>query len=172
MSQLTKLSKIVLILLVIISNIRGISMTEHVQDVNIQTVNERLQDFSDCESRNPEFSYVHGRPNISAVSGSAGLTSLLISWDVTQVVYAPACADAFEVEFQQVGGGRLSWSEWSAMVGCAPTKSTNQVKFSCKRSLTSQHCSTRIRFRVTPHNSRSSSRVKDKIIISYFLEAI
>ena len=115
---------------------------------------------SDCDTQNPIFSYVHGRPNISAVPGTAGLTAVRISWDVKQVVYAPTCVDAFEVEFQQVGGGRLSWSAWSGMVGCAPTREPVQrEQFSCARRLGGEHCRTRMRFRVMPHNSRSGNMI-------------
>ena len=68
--------------------------------------------------------------------------------------------DAFEVEFQQVGGGRLSWSAWSAMVGCAPTREPVQrEQFSCARRLGGEHCRTRMRFRVMPHNSRSGNMI-------------
>jgi len=112
--------------------------------------------FEDCKTHNPVFSYVHGRPNITAVPGTSGLTAVLISWDVEQVLYAPVCVDAFEVEYQGVGGGRLSWSAWSAMVGCAPTReSLEHTQFSCERRLYPHDCSTRLRVRVLPHNSRS-----------------
>ena len=122
---------------------------------NNESVNKGSEDISDCERQNPIFSYVYGRPNISAVPGSAGLIAVLISWDMKQVLYAPTCVDAFEVEFQQVGGSRLSWSPWSAMVGCAPTREPRErEEFASKRKLEAAHCSTRQRFRVMPHNSR------------------
>ena len=42
------------------------------------------------------------------------------------------------------------------MVGCAPTREpTEKEEFSCVRRLYAEHCSTRLRFRVMPHNSRS-----------------
>jgi hypothetical protein len=48
------------------------------------------------------------------------------------------------------------------MVGCAPTRESLAVtQFSCERRLTSQDCSTRLRVRVLPHNSRSS-QVSDR----------
>jgi len=157
MLKLTKISRNVLVILAIVAITSGISKNDHEEDVKLQSLNRRRRDVSICDTQNPEFSYINGQPNISAVPGTSGLTSLLISWDVNQVIYASSCADAFEVEFQQVGGGRLSWSEWSAMVGCAPTRdSLSKEKFSCKRKLDSQHCRTRIRFRIMPHNSRGS----------------
>ena len=47
--------------------------------------------------------------------------------------------------FQSIGGGRLSWSAWSAMVNCAPTR-RNQTTFTCLKQLNSRLCSSRIRF--------------------------
>ena len=31
--------------------------------------------------------------------------------------------------FQSVGGGRLTWSDWSAMVSCAPTKQEKNLSY-------------------------------------------
>jgi len=112
----------------------------------------------DCAKHNPIFSYVNGRPNVSAVHGTTGIAALKISWDVQQVLFAPSCADAFEVEIAQVGGGRLSWSAWSGMVGCAPTRDIPEKQsFFCHKGLGPQDCSTRLRIRVLAHNSRSQA---------------
>ena len=66
-----------------------------------------------------------------------------------------------------MGGGRLAWSPWSGMVRCAPTREEALAGAyscrsdtllltlgTCRRELTPQHCNTRVRVRVTPHNSR------------------
>ena len=109
----------------------------------------------ECYQQHPVFSYLLGQPKVSPISGRLGLTALDIAWNVDQLAFAGDCADAFEVEFQRVGGGRLSWSAWSAMVGCAPTREDpGQKEFSCLRKLVPEDCSTRIRFRLLPHNSR------------------
>ena len=75
MSKKANISRIVLIALVSLS----IRVTANNSE---DALNNKVQDMSYCDGEKPEFSYVHGRPNISSVSGSAGLTALLISWDV------------------------------------------------------------------------------------------
>jgi len=74
-----------------------------------------------CDRDRPEFSHVRGQPLVSGVKGKSGLTHLHIVWSLGQVLLAADCVDAFEVEFQQVGGGRLAWSQWSGMVSSVKT---------------------------------------------------
>ena len=126
---------------------------------------------SECESEIPEFSQLGGQPLISQVPGHAGLSAVSISWTVDQVLFAPECADAWEVEHQQVGGGRLSWSPWSAMVSCAPYRTSRSLKkFSCSRRLGKEMCGRRMRYRVVAHNSRRLDGVK--VLPSPFQETL
>jgi len=111
-------------------------------------------DQSDCHTGRPEFSHVSGQPKVTPVWGPQAIAGLDISWTLSQVLGSPNCADAFEVEYQTVGAGRLSWSAWSAMVSCAPTRQ-NQTQFSCSKPLTKHHCASRMRFRIIPHNSQN-----------------
>ena len=115
----------------------------------------------ECENETPEFSHLKGSPDISPVIGENGVTEVIISWNDEQIIFAEECADAFEVEHQQVGGGRMKWSEWSAMVGCAPYTLEEGVKhFSCNRRIQREMCARRVRFRVVAHNSRRKGGVK------------
>ena len=65
------------------------------------------------------------------------------------------------MEYQQVGAGRMTWSQWSAMVGCAPFRQhPDQHEFSCHRRLAKEMCGRRVRYRVVAHNSRRLGGVK------------
>ena len=107
--------------------------------VTLVVVVVRTED--DCKTETPEFSYVSGLPSLRTRSDETGVRDLNISWSLAQVIYAPHCADAFEVEYQQVGGGRLTWSQWSAMVGCAPFREDPaSLQFSCARRISRDQC--------------------------------
>ena len=55
----------------------------------------------------------------------------------------------------------MKWSEWSAMVGCAPYTLMPGVRhFSCNRRVDKETCSRRVRYRVVAHNSRRQGGVK------------
>ena len=115
----------------------------------------------ECDNETPEFSHLKGSPDISPVIGENGVSEVTISWTSQQIIFAADCADAFEVEYQQVGGGRMKWSEWSAMVGCAPyTMDQGVTQFSCNRRIHREMCARRVRFRVVAHNSRRKGGVK------------
>ena len=127
----------------------------------------------ECDSETPEFSHLTGEPLISPVVRPHGhqISGVWISWTVDQVLFSPDCADAWEVEHQQVGGGRLSWSPWSAMVSCAPYRTSQSLKeFSCSRRIDKEMCGRRVRYRVVAHNSRRLDGVK--VLPSPFQETL
>ena len=55
-----------------------------------------------CRGVTPQFSRLTGRPNISRETDESGITGLVVSWSPQQILFAPECADAFEVEWQEV----------------------------------------------------------------------
>ena len=135
-------------------------------------VDARRNYIGECDAETPEFSHLTGQPLITPVTGHGHqISAVSISWTVDQLLFAPDCADAWEVEQQQVGGGRLSWSPWSAMVNCAPYRTSQSLKeFSCSRRLDKEMCGKRMRYRVVAHNSRRLDGVK--VLPSPFQETL
>ena len=57
------------------------------------------EDASHCESVQPEFSYLRGRPEVSLDPFNDTTSSLKISWSTGQILTHVQCADAFEVSW-------------------------------------------------------------------------
>lgn len=128
---------VIVIVIILIASVQGATWEEHL-----------------CDRARPEFSHTKGQPVVVPVLYNK-TKYLDITWSTENILTGINCADAFEVEFQQVGGGRLTWSSWSAMVTCAPTKNGTIKIYHCTKFLNWRNCATRIRFRIIPHNSRN-----------------
>ena len=70
--------------------------------VSVSFGGRHTRDLSGCSRDRPELSNLGGAPRVQGVHGKQGLTHLNIGWNLSQVLLAADCADAFEVEFQQV----------------------------------------------------------------------
>lgn len=115
----------------------------------------------DCSRVSPKWDQYNGKPFVQLADEQSLKVEVAWNWD--SVLAGSNCVQAFEVEHQEFGKGRKTWSQWSSLVNCAIVVQDHQDvtegNFTCHKFLSSIDCDKRMRFRVLMHNIFNEYRV-------------
>eukprot|EP00094_Tigriopus_californicus_P010753 TCALIF_10371-PA protein Name:"Protein of unknown function" AED:0.03 eAED:0.03 QI:403/0.8/0.66/1/0.8/0.83/6/20/354 len=71
----------------------------------------------DCSRVSPKWDQYNGKPFVQLADEQS--LKVEVAWSWGSVLAGSSCVQAFEVEHQEFGKGRKTWSQWSSLVNCA-----------------------------------------------------